>query len=226
MTNLSADVTDLRIEGQAAVFSMLVDGPPGSHGWGTLMVYDASGVELSVTHLGDLTPGQPMGADIDLPHQLADGDYTIWVYASVEAPNSLDNPTVGHASTTFLVGRGHIYPSTEAAPDRTNGPAVYAANLRMEGDWAVFDMTNPAAYDVMVTQTLSLTPPSGAEQKFHGKELIEANATQQAHHLLPNDLADGTYFLAADVLADGHDNGAMFVSMSIEVHDHSITVVP
>jgi hypothetical protein len=55
MATSTATVTGLRVDDQAIAFTVKVDGPPGTTGEGSMMVYGATGTERSRTDLGVMT---------------------------------------------------------------------------------------------------------------------------------------------------------------------------
>jgi len=212
MANPSVSVTDLRVDDQAVAFSVTVDGPPDTNAKGDLIVYDAAGVERSRTDLGQMTGPQRWDAWLELPvHSLPDGDYAAWVFVVTDGdylgPGSTDQKGI-----SFLMGRGRVYPSQEAAPKREFGQPPTVSPMRLEGTWIVFDMTNAQSYDVPVNHEFTIGQEGGTFQTFRGQELLQAKATQQGHYLLPDDLADGKYLAALSVQVEGSDFPAVGIS--------------
>jgi len=126
---------------------------------------------------------------------------------------------------SFLVGRGHIFPSSEAPDERTHQAAPGLSFLRLEGTWIVFDMINHESFDVEVVHefTVSDMVPTDVAT-MHGRELVRAGATQQGHYLLPDTLADGKYLVEVLANAEGSDLSAMAMA-EIEVDGTAVTLV-
>lgn len=225
MATASASITNLRIEGQALAFTLAVDGDEGGFAEAMLIVYDASGNERERTDLGKMATGQSWDAVLDLPAAtLDDGDYGAWVYATA---TTADNQfgTGAEQGVSFLVGRNHVYPSTEHADKRTFTAPPTLSTLRLEGTWMVFDMTSHETYDVEVFHEFAIgIQDSGDFQIFHGEELLRAGATQQGHYLLPDNLADGRYLAIVTIQNEGSDYVAPAVS-GLQVDGGVITVL-
>ena len=60
---------------------------------------------------------------------------------------------------------------------------------------------------------------------FHGTELLRAGASQQAHYLLPDNLADGRYLAIVTIQNEGSDYVAPAVS-GLQIDGGVITVIP
>ena len=118
MATASATITNLRIDGQALAFTLAVDGNEGDYAEAMMLIYDAAGSERERTDLGTMAAGQSWDAVLDLPAAtLDDGDYGAWVFVSVTSADNLGRGT--EQGVSFLVGRNHVYPSTEHADKRT-----------------------------------------------------------------------------------------------------------
>ena len=120
MATVSATITNLRIEGQALAFTLAVDGNEGDYAEAMMVVYDAAGTERERTELGRMAAGQSWDATLDLPAAtLEDGDYGAWIFASTTTAADNQFGTGAEQGVSFLVGRNHIYPSTEHVDKRT-----------------------------------------------------------------------------------------------------------
>jgi hypothetical protein len=221
----SATISELRIEEQGVAFRVTVDGPEGTTGKGTIIVYDALGVERSRTDLSDLSAGQSWDSWYELRgEKLGDGDFTAWVIVVADTVDGSFGKT-DEKGVSFMVGRGRVYPSQEVAHAIEHATPPTISPLRLEGSWVVFDMTNPEAYDVTVAHELMIGQEGGTFQTLKGTELLQANATQQAHYLLPADLVDGKYLIAVSVTVAG----SYFPNLALAyilVDSGVITVVP
>ena len=136
---------------------------------------------------------------------LDDGDYGAWVYFTT---TTADNQygALFEQGVSFLVGRSHIYPSTEDADKRTLTTPPTLSALRLEGSWLVIDLTSNETFDVEVYHEFGIgLQDSGDLQTFHGEELLRAGTTQQVHYLLPENLADGRYRMAITIQNEGSD---------------------
>ncbi len=226
MATPSATITNLRIEGQTLAFTLAVQGNEGDFAEALMIVYDASGSERERTELGTMAAGQSWDAVLDLPAAtLDDGDYGAWVYASTTTGDN-QYGAGAEQGVSFLVGRNHIYPSTEHADKRTFTTPPTLSPLRLEGTWIVFDMTSHETFDVEVYHEFAIgIEDSGDQQTFHGKELLRAGATQQGHYLLPENLADGRYLAVVTIQNEGSDYIAPAIS-GLQVDGGVITVVP
>ena len=233
MADPAINIEQLLLNDQSATVKVTFTGPPDATGTSTLKIYDASQVEkwsleLYSEVLGTIWQHE---ANIDLPiADLADGDYGLWVFASLEGPTPADGyggePLADKSEgVSFLVGRGRAYRSGEAVhPLEGEFPVVIDA-VRLEGTWVVIDMKNSANHDVPVRHRISLMLDSSEVHTAHGEELVNANVTQQAHHLLPESLADGSYALWSYVQAEGVAGESEVVTW-FEVHDGAITLTP
>ena len=226
MANPSATVANLRIEGQSLAFTLAVTGDDGDYADAIMVVYDAAGSERERTELGRMAAGQSWDATLDLPAAtLEDGDYGAWVFATTTAADSQFG-TGAEQGVSFLVGRNHIYPSTEHADKRTFTTPPTLSPLRLEGTWIVFDMTSNEQYDVEIFHQFGIgIQDSGEQQIFHGEELLRAGATQQGHYLLPDNLADGRYLAIVTIQNEGSDYVAPAIA-EIQVDGSVITVLP
>jgi hypothetical protein len=141
------------------------------------------------------------------------------------AADGQDGPNA-EQGISFLVGRGHVYPSGEQADKRTFTTPPTLSNLRLEGSWIVFDMTNHDGSDLEVFHQLAIRLESSADfQMFHGQELVRAGATQQGHYLLPDNLADGRYVVIVTVQNEGSDY-VLPATSGIHVDGDVITAIP
>jgi hypothetical protein len=203
--NVTATISNLRIDNQMVAFTMSVDGDPDGFASTTMEVYDAAGSERQRSDLGKMQVGQTWSAQLDLPHGLEDGDYGVWITALAQnAAGELG--TMAQQGVSFLVGRGHVYPSTEAADKRTFTTPPKISGLRLEGTWVVFNMTNSEQFDIEAYHQMYVGRENmNDQQHFHGQELVRAGATQQAHYLLPDGLPDGTYYVGVSVQTEGSD---------------------
>ncbi len=227
MATLSATITNLRIEGQALAFTLAVDGNEGDYAESIMVVYDAAGSERERTDLGKMAAGQSWDAVLDLPAAtLDDGDYGAWIFTTtVTADNEFG--TGAEQGVSFLVGRNHIYPSTEHVDKRTFTTPPTLSPLRLEGTWIVFDMTSLETYDVEVYHEFSIgIQESGDLQTFHGEELLRAGATQQGHYLLPDNLADGRYMAVVTIQNEGSEYVGPPAVANLQVDGTVITVLP
>ena len=227
MADVAATLTELRIEDQTLAFTVSVTGDAGGHAEVTTIVYDAAGTERQRTDLGSMSVGDIWEAHLDLPRStLDDGDYGAWVYVVTVAADERDGPSI-EQGVSFLVGRGRIYPSREAADKRTFTTPPTLSALRLEGTWIVFDMTNHEAFDVEVSHQLSVSTAGLYDnyQTFHGQELVRAGATQQGHYLLPDHLADGRYDVLVTIQNEGSDLMDPAIAL-IQVDGNVITEVP
>jgi hypothetical protein len=203
MDTTTATVSKLRVDDQAIAFTVTIDGPPDSKGEGSMIVYDATGAERSRTDLGALTSDQSWDVWLELPvASLGDGDFYARVIIVTQTAAGEYGGTANEG-VSFLVGRGHVYPSTERAADLGHARPPTLSSLRLEGSWVVFDMTNPEAYDLAVTHEFSIGQEGGSFQTFRGAELLKVGATQQGHYLLPENLVDGKYMLLVSVQTEG-----------------------
>ncbi len=226
MATVDATITNLRLEGQALAFTLAVTGDEGGQAWAMMMVYDAAGTERGQTELGTMSAGQSWDALLDLPvSNLDDGDYGAWVYVTTSTADGDGGPSV-EQGISFLVGRGHVYPSGEQADKRTFQIPPTLSPLRLEGTWIVFDMTNNDGSDLEVSHqfTISLDDADYIET-FRGEELLRAGATQQGHYLLPDNLADGKYTTWVTAQYQGSDLPDAAI-MNIQVDGGVITVIP
>ena len=234
MADPAINIEQLVLNDQAATVKVVFTGPPDATGTSTLAIYDASQVEkwsleLYSEVLGTIWQHE---ANIDLPiGDLADGDYGLWVTATLNGPVPVDGyagePLADKAEgVSFLVGRGRAYRSGEAVHPLETGefPVVIDA-VRLEGTWVVIDMKNSAGHDVPVRHSISLMLNGTEVHTARGEELVNANVTQQAHHLLPESLADGSYLLVSIVQVEGVATASEVMTW-FEVHDGAITVTP
>lgn len=228
MATVSATITNLRIEGQALAFTLAVDGNEGDYAEAMMVVYDAAGTERERTELGRMAAGQSWDATLDLPAAtLEDGDYGAWIFASTTTAADNQFGTGAEQGVSFLVGRNHIYPSTEHADKRTFTTPPTLSPLRLEGTWIVFDMTSHETYDVEVYHEFAIgIQESGDLQTFHGEELLRAGATQQGHYLLPDNLADGRYLAVVTIQNEGSEYVAPPAVANLQVDGTVITVLP
>ena len=226
MANVAATLSNLRIEDQTLAFDLSVTGDVGGYGETTMIVYDAAGTERQRTDLGSMSVGEIWEAHLDLPGStLGDGDYGAWVYVVTVAADEQDGPAI-EQGVSFLVGRGRIYPSREAADRRTFTTPPTLSGLRLDGTWVVFDMTNHEAFDIEVFHELSISPAELYDnyQTFHGQELVRAGATQQGHYLLPDHLADGRYDVLVTIQNEGSDLIEPAIAL-IQVDGNVVTTV-
>ncbi|MEP7048692.1 MAG: hypothetical protein ABI949_18525 [Ilumatobacteraceae bacterium] len=226
MATASATITNLRIDGQTLAFTLAVTGDQGGHAELTMLVYDAAGNERERSDLGRMAVGETWEAALDLPAgSLDDGDYGAWIYAATKTADDEFGQSA-EQGVSFLVGRNHIYPSSEHVDQRTSTTPPTLSPLRLEGTWIVFDMTSNETYDVEILHEFGIgIVGSGEQQVFHGTELLRAGATQQAHYLLPDDLADGRYLAVVTIQNEGSDLVAPAVA-GLQVDGSVITVVP
>jgi hypothetical protein len=228
MATVSATITNLRIEGQALAFTLAVDGDEGDYAEAMMVVYDASGTERERTDLGKMAAGQAWGATLDLPAaRLEDGDYGAWIFATTTKAADNEYGTTAEQGVSFLVGRNHIYPSSEHVDKLTFTTPPTLSPLRLEGTWIVFDMTSYETYDVEVYHEFSIgIQGSGDLQTFHGEELLRAGATQQGHYLLPDNLADGRYLAVVTIQNEGSEYVGPPAVANLLVDGTVITVLP
>ena len=226
MPNESATISDLKIQDQRLWGRISVVGDPGSFGQTTLVVYDASGTERHRSDLGRMDAGQPWDLQLDIEgtRGLEDGDYAAWLWVYLTHADGSSGDVV-EQGVSFLVGRGEVYPSGEAVANRDFERPVEPSNLRLEGSWIVFDMKNNAKFDVSVTHSFAIVGDTGAVHTANGEELVQAGATQQGHYLMPEQIADGRYFVTVVVQAQGSDL-ELPIGINIDVDQGVVTVVP
>ena len=195
-------------------------------------VYDGSGTERW-THDQPVADGfltAPQSWETELPTDLDDGDYAAWVWAWI-----WDDPTDGSTfspedektasqGVSFLVGRGRIYASTEAVGARDGGAELRLGDPRLNGTWVVTDVTNTATYDVPTVHSLIVFVDSD-QFEVKGEELVQAGATQQLNHLLPENLPDGNHPAMVSVRPEGTDVDLM-KTLRIEKHGDVVALVP
>lgn len=229
----TVEITELRVAGQAAEFAVQFGGDPTAKAMTWIEIYDSteSLVKHEVLYEAPLSQANAHGGSYDLPAaQLDDGDYTVWLRCQLQAADGADGmPGMllkdASAGVSFLVGRHHVYPSGEQAHERDGTTSVELANLRLEGTWVVFDMVNSAAHDVSVDHELGVWDGSSYVHNATGRELVNQKATQQGHHLLPEQLADGTYSIQVTAQVEGA-NGIRFAEIDVESYGGALTVVP
>jgi hypothetical protein len=225
VANVSATISDLKIQDQQLLGRVSVVGDSGGYGDALMVVYDAGGTERHRTDLGKLEAGQQWDLTLDvLGGGLEDGDYGAWIYLSLTAADSSAGRGV-EQGVSFLVGRGEVYPSREAADRRHFENPVEPSNLRLEGSWIVFDMKNTAGFDVEVAHSLQIANDTTTPHRANGEELVRAGATQQGHYLLPDQMADGRYDVSVVVQAQGSDL-QLPVAISIDLNQGVVTVAP
>jgi hypothetical protein len=227
----TAEILDLSVEGGTLLYQTRVTGPADLTVDMIFTVYDADGVERwRQEYAWGTDPfAREMNTQIEWPvGTFADStDYGAWLHIWVK---DASQTVVASAEkgVAFMTGRGMAYASTEAPPQESSKDAmrVLIQNTRLEGSWVVFDMYNNASHDLEVTHILEVTVSDTDEllAKTSGDELVRAGATQQAHHLLPETLANGRYTLMP--LLDIHGTGAPWPgdAIGILVEDGVITV--
>ena len=232
MADPTITISDLRVDGQAAVFTIDFTGAPELEAESYLKIYDAATQvrkeeELYRAHLSDV---HQHSGSWDLPaDELEDGDFTAWIEAylwerDAEGGRAVANERKG---VSFLVARGQVYPSTEAAPPIDARNVIMIENVRLEGTWVVFDLVNSADHDVTVEHSILFGRPAEDEnfQEMKGREVVNGKATQSAHYLLPEDLADGKYTVYANSQIHGA-SGGLTDGLDFVAHDGILTVVP
>ena len=233
MADPTVSITDLRIDGQAVVFIVDFTGDPEVVAASDLYIYDATHDLKKYDELGKWPLSQVhqhTGHYEITAKDLPDGDYAAWIksYLTVDDP-ATGVPTYPAEETkgvSFLVGRGRVYASSEEAHAEDEGNAVvHLSNLRLNGTWVEFDMENKATHDVSVDHGIMLHKPDGSIQEIEGREIVNASATQAAHHLLPEALPDGSYAVTATASVEGRKALDM-ADLKFEIHDGAITVVP
>jgi hypothetical protein len=225
MAGVSATISDLRIENQQLLGKISVGGDPGGYGEALLVVYDAGGTERHRSDLGRMDAGQQWDMQLDVEGRgLEDGDYGAWIYVTLTGADG--SMTEGaQQGVSFLIGRGEVYPSREAADRRDFDAAVEPSNLRVEGSWIVFDMKNTERFDVEVAHELLITNESSTPHTANGEELVRAGATQQGHYLMPEQMVDGRHYVSVVVQAQGSDR-QMPIGINIDVDQGVVTVAP
>jgi len=222
MAALQATISGLQITDQQLICKVNVDGANAS---AMMIVYDAGGTERARTDLGTMEAGQSWDLTLDvLGGGLEDGDYGAWIYVFPVAGEG----TTGNGAeqgVSFLVGRGEVYPSREAADKRHFDTPVECSNLRLEGSWVVFDMKNTSKVDVEAAHSLMITNGTAAVHHANGEELVRAGATQQGHYLLPEQMENGRYTAVVVVQAQGSD-AQVPALMNIDVDDNVVTIAP
>lgn len=226
MATVNATITDMRIDDQALVLHIAIDGDPGGFAQPMMFIYDAAGTELTRNLLGPMTTGQKWDARLDMAvATLHDGDYAVWVQIETATADEQAGPVV-QQGISFLVGGGRIHPSREHVDERRAANPPTVSPLRLEGNWVVFDMTNHEAFDVGAAHDLAFSLVGTANvHRFKGQELLRAGATQQGHYLLPADLADGHYEGFVHVRREGSDDSAMS-HIEFQVEGTTITQLP
>ena len=124
MADPTISITDLRVEGQAAVFTIDFTGAPELEAESHLRIYDAATQMRKEDELyrASLSDVHQHSGSWDLPaDELEDGDFTAWIEAYLWERNADGGRAVAseRKGVSFLVGRGQVYPSTEAAPPST-----------------------------------------------------------------------------------------------------------
>jgi hypothetical protein len=225
VAHVSATINDLKIQDQQLLGRVNVEGDSGGYGDALMVVYDAGGTERHRTDLGKLEAGQQWDLTLDvLGGGLEDGDYGAWIYLLLTTADGSAG-VAAQQGVSFLVGRGEVYPSGEAADRRHFDNLVEPSNLRLEGSWIVFDMKNTARFDVEVAHSLAILNDATTPHKANGEELVRAGATQQGHYLLPEQMADGRYFVSVVVQAQGSDM-QLPVGINIDLNQGVVTVAP
>jgi hypothetical protein len=233
MADPTISITDLRVDGQAVVFTIDFTGAPELEAESYLRIYDSSTEMKKEQELyrGPLNDVHQHSGTYDLPAgELGDGDFAVWVEAHLweRDPESRSGMSVAHETkgVSFLVGRGRVYPSTEAAPAIDAENVITIENLRLEGTWVVFDLVNSADHDVSVDHSIHFGLSEEDEfQEMKGREVVNAKATQSAHYLLPEALPDGSYTVVANSQIEGA-YGDDSDSLDFQAHGGALTVVP
>ena len=226
----NAEILNLAVEGGTLVYETQITGPEDLNVEMIFVVYDASGEERwrQEYEWGTDPFARAMNTQIEWPAgTFADNtDYGAWLHIWLK---DAAGTVVGSAEkgVSFMTGRGQAYASTEPPPEHTSNTAfdVLAQNCRVEGTWVVFDLHNTTDHDVQVTHLLEVSNSAGETlAKTSGDEVVRGKAVQQAHHLLPENLANGQYILMP--LIDVHGSGAEWPgdAVTIEVDDGVITV--
>jgi hypothetical protein len=226
-------ITEFRIDGQTVVFSIDFTGPPDAIAESNMYVYDATSELKKYDELwkGPISESHQHAGHYDLPAStLPDGDYAVWIRAWVsthDASSGLDMvATEGTEGLSFLVGRHHVYASAEEAhADDPGKVKVSIAHLRLEGTWVIFDLVNAAAYDVSVDHSIGVYRDGSSFHNAAGRELVNGNTTQSAHHLLPEEIPDGSYSVSAYVQVEGAQEQT-FEELQFQAHDGALTVIP
>lgn len=198
----------------------------------SVKVYDASGTERwnHDEQVADGFLGTPQQWETALPTDLEDGDYAAWVWAWLwdDAGDDLtlgpDDQKTASQGVSFLVGRGRIYASTEAVAARNGGDEIEVGDPRLQGTWVITDVKNKATYDVPTAHSLIVFVDAD-QLEVKGEELVQAGATQQLNHLLPDDLPDGNHPAMVSVRPEGSDVDLM-KTLRIEKHGDVVALVP
>jgi hypothetical protein len=233
MADPTISISDLRIDGQSVVFTIDFTGAPELEATSHLRIYDSSSEMKKEEELyrAPLSDVHQHSGTYDLPAgTLGDGDFTVWVEANLweRDPESRSGMSVADASkgVSFLVGRGRVYPSSEAAPAIDAETVITIENLRLEGTWVVFDLVNSADHDVSVDHLIRFGLTEEDElQEMKGREVVNTKATQAAHYLLPEALPDGSYSVYAHAQVEGA-RGEDLARLDFLAHGGSLTVVP
>ena len=224
MAGVTGTMSELRIENQQLHGTISVVGDPGVSGFAMLVVYDAGGTERFRSELGKIDVGQAWDLHLDVEGgSLEDGDYGAWIFLTLMDTDGSPVENV-ERGVSFLVGRGEVYPSREAVDERQDDSPVAPSNLKIEGSWIVFDMTNPKRYDVEVAHQLSIFKEIDEVHTARGEELVRAGATQQGHYMVPERMADGRYVVTVNVQAQGSD-ALIPIEITIDVDQGVVTVV-
>jgi hypothetical protein len=235
MADPTISITDLLIDGQAVVFTIDFTGAPELDAQSYLRIYDSS-TELrkeQELYRALLSEVNQHSGTYDLPGgDLGDGDFTVWIEAHLweRDPESRSGMAVANETkgVSFLVGRGRVYPSSEAAPAIDAENVIKIENLRLEGTWVVFDLVNSADHDVSVDHWIRFGRLEEEDDEFpamKGREVVNAKATQSAHHLLPEALPDGSYAVYAHSQVEGAPYEDL-VGLNFQAHGGALTVGP
>jgi hypothetical protein len=227
--DISVELDEPRIDDGKVHFKARIAGPDTTIGELHVVVYDASGTERSREQipLAASAVGEHEDSRDLKPEELGDGDFAAWVFgwAWDEKGPMEDEAKTAQQGVNFLVGRGRVYASTEAVAARDEAATIRIDNPRLEGTWIVADLVNAAAYDVPVAHRVEIFHDND-KWAVTGEELVQAGATQQVHHLLPEDLPDGTLSTLVIAQVEGSNAEVFGLPLNLERQDGVITVVP
>jgi hypothetical protein len=203
---LTVQLDDLRLEGESLAFGWWLE--PAVHAMGSvfLQLVDSLGALVHQDSLAqEAEPGASQGTYVSLPvSQLDDGDYVAWVTLIAATADQEAQVVEGLAIT---VARGRAYASTEtvAQPDEWSS-GFEVTDGRIEDRWFRANVSNPGQQPITLVYEIRLSnEATGSVDEGHGDEYVGAGATQQINYLLPDELADGSYFVSTTVHPAGTD---------------------
>ena len=222
---------DPRLSHEGVEFEATLDPRMQVKGHVDLVVVDSDGSEVFRTDMDvEYGGGQLQGVWMLIPgDQLQNGDHVAWVRAVVHADDTVDYSESDYKGVSCIVHDGHVYGSTEApAPLPQDTQVITLENPRLEGDWAVCDLVNSSAHEVQCNHSTTVSAQGTEPVVEHGEELVRANARQQIHSMLPQNLTDGDHWVSFDarVAGDISDTGGAYAGLHIDVNGGIVTVIP